>query len=477
MSTDLKRHISNRRGVTLIEVVIVVIIMGILAAVMIQSSVTIVDTARYEETKQELDQIAVAMVGNPELNNAGIRTDFGYVGDIGTLPPNLAALRTNPGGYVTWRGPYIQDDFSQAAGEYMLDAWGMSYQYSGGVEIKSTGSGTDVVKRIAGSTSDLLSNSVSGNVYDANGTLPGVVYADSITVTLSYPDGLGGITQTSVNPDAGGYFAFSGIPIGLHGLNIVFEPEHDTLRRFVEVTPGSSVYAVQRLNDDVWYSSDDIPGLIGYYPLDDDTGQTASDLGPAGYDAYLQNDALGSGWSSAGRIGGAFDFDGVDDYFETPVSAGDLQLTSDYSISVWIHAEASQVASAAVFCKSTPSGDDNHWALQWGNAAGMNKKLVLYHAGGSHWNSSWRLSDAADAWHHVAVTYDATTDQAILYIDGALLDQTTSLSQSPGSGDGKFRIGCDRTANSWNGMIDDLRIYDRVLTVDDVIGLYNMGVL
>ncbi|HOP07442.1 MAG TPA: hypothetical protein PLF13_09140 [candidate division Zixibacteria bacterium] len=467
----------GQRGATLIEVVLVIIIMGILAATMLQSSGSIVETARYEETKQELDQIAVAIIGNPSLRNAGVRTDFGYVGDVGALPPNLAALKTNPGSYTTWNGPYLDDDFAQASGEYAQDAWGTGYTYTGGVEIRSTGSGSDIVKRLANTTTELLNNAVYGNVYDADGTIPGSTYADSITILLSYPDGAGGTAAVSTNPDNGGYYEFSGIPIGLHPLEIVLETEHDTLRRFVEVTPGSSAYLAQRLTDDIWYSSSEIPGLIGHYPLDDDTGQTAIDLSSAGYDAYLQNDAAGAGWTSAGKISGAFDFDGVNDYFQTTVNNTDLQIASDYSASVWIYAEASQVTWAAIFCKCTPTGNDNHWTLQWNDASGTSKKLTVYHPSGGNWSSTWQLSDAADAWHHVVITYDGSAGEAILYIDGALYDQTSSLSQGPGNGDGKFRIGCDRTNYTWNGKIDDLRIYDRVLSADDVVSLYNMGVL
>ena len=103
----MRKHLSQNYGFTLIEVVIVILIAGIIASVALRSAVTISDTARTEETKQELESLAIAIIGNTKLENNGVRSDFGYVGDVGAMPPNLDALKSNPGSYSTWKGPYI----------------------------------------------------------------------------------------------------------------------------------------------------------------------------------------------------------------------------------------------------------------------------------------------------------------------------------------------------------------------------------
>ncbi|MEA2031894.1 MAG: type II secretion system protein, partial [candidate division Zixibacteria bacterium] len=94
---------------------LVIIIIGILSTVALRSVNTITDTAKIEETKQELEALSFAIAGNPDIQNNGIRTDFGYVGDVGSLPPNLDALFSNPGSYATWNGPYIGNRFTQIA--------------------------------------------------------------------------------------------------------------------------------------------------------------------------------------------------------------------------------------------------------------------------------------------------------------------------------------------------------------------------
>ena len=121
---------SRSRGFTLVEVVLVLIISAILVTVALRSGVSISDAAKTEETKQELEALEYAMVGNPSLYNNGVRADFGYVGDVGALPLNLNALATNPG-LATWKGPYIKPRFSQVSNDFTLDAWGAPYQFAG----------------------------------------------------------------------------------------------------------------------------------------------------------------------------------------------------------------------------------------------------------------------------------------------------------------------------------------------------------
>lgn len=240
---------------TLIEVVMAIVIAGILAAVAMRSVVTITETGRTEATKAELDDIGYAIVGNPALENNGTRSDFGYVGDVGAMPPNLDALMNNPEGYVTWNGPYVKNRFEQVSNDYKTDAWGAPYSYNG-VDITSSGSGTNIVYKIGESTSDFLLNKVTGNVYDADGTPPGNTYSDSISILLTYPNGAGSFLTKGITPDLGGYFAFDSIPIGNHDLNLIYNPTNDTLKRFVSVLPKSTTYGEYIFPSNYWgYSS------------------------------------------------------------------------------------------------------------------------------------------------------------------------------------------------------------------------------
>jgi prepilin-type N-terminal cleavage/methylation domain-containing protein len=246
--------LTPERGRSLIELVLVVIIVGIISTIAVRSLKKSADTARTEETKRELRRLCYAVAGDPDLISNGSRIDYGYVGDVGALPPDLSALVQNPGGYATWDGPYVYDEFSVdgAEHEFLWDAWGRSYIYTGGNVVASVGGGGTISQMIGNSVSDLLHNQVSLVICNLNTEPPGPTYKDSIRVMLSYPDGTGGLATDVLSPREDGSLTFDSIPIGLHDLSIVFAPDNDTVSRRVGVLPGGKCYAEIQLNRESW---------------------------------------------------------------------------------------------------------------------------------------------------------------------------------------------------------------------------------
>lgn len=244
------KRLKSNSGFTLIELVIIIVIVGIITAVAVIQMSTSLDTTKTENTKSELDELAFAMAGNPALTSNGARTDFGYVGDVGGLPPNLDALAQNPGGFGTWRGPYI-DRANSTSDEYKKDGWGVNYTYSDTL-IRSTGSGVNIDKIFAPNRVDLLSNTVKGFVVDANHSMPGTIYDDSLVLRLTIPNGSGGTSVASVNPDSRGNFTFNNIPIGNHTLSAIYIPDSDTMRYNITITPNSVIKLDVIFPHDLW---------------------------------------------------------------------------------------------------------------------------------------------------------------------------------------------------------------------------------
>lgn len=249
-------RLRSKAGHSLLELVIVIIIVAIIATVAMKSQTATNQVFRVEETKAELEQLAWAIAGNPELVSGGARTDFGYVGDVGALPADLDALVTNPGGLATWNGPYVQDDFYSAAGgpssEFKVDAWGVAYLYPGGNSIVSTGGGTTITRRIANSTDDLLYNQLTVTVVDLDNDPPGNIYRDSVRLILVQPDGSGGFATRTLYPNANGLVVFDSISIGLQTLRTVYLPTNDTLTRLVNIVPGRNSFMQTQLFGDLW---------------------------------------------------------------------------------------------------------------------------------------------------------------------------------------------------------------------------------
>ena len=246
------RSSGSERGFSLIEVILVVLIMGILASVAAQKFTGAVEQSRFDATREEMDRIALAVAGDPSLTSGGVRSSFGYVGDVGSLPANLDALVANPGGYTTWKGPYLSNDFQQNPNDYKQDAWGATYGFTG-ITVTSTGSGSSVTKQIAPTSASLLLNSIVGSVTDGLDNAPDDS-ANSVTLALVRPNGTGGTTTVITHPSAGGSFSFaSSVPVGNHLLRAMYHA--DTVVKYVSVLPSGSAVVNIRLPGNLWTPS------------------------------------------------------------------------------------------------------------------------------------------------------------------------------------------------------------------------------
>lgn len=89
----------------------------------------------------------------------------------------------------------------------------------------------------------------------------------------------------------------------------------------------------------------------------------------------------------------------------------------------------------------------------------------------SYIRTSWSFS--AGNTYHVAVTHDSVSDENVLYVNGVREDSDTfGLAYT---GDPKFQIGAFYLDDKdFEGIIDDVRIYDRTLSEDEIKALYNM---
>jgi len=248
------KAVSGNCGFTFIELILTIVVIGILISVAVQQISPVMDTFNEEETRAEMDRIAYAVIGDGDINK-NVGNYFGYVGDIGAMPPNLDALLANPGSYGTWNGPYLNSDFEQDPDDFKKDAWQADYIYSGGVSIISSGSGDNIVRHLANSVEDILYNTATGNIFDLDGTPPGNVYDDSIAIFLTVPDGAGATAVKSSGVDAGGYFSFDSIPTGNHNIDVIYFPAGDTVRRSILVYPKTNVYNEIYLASNYWPAS------------------------------------------------------------------------------------------------------------------------------------------------------------------------------------------------------------------------------
>jgi general secretion pathway protein G len=109
-----KRRVSNASGLTLIEIVVVIIVLGLLAGLVGPQIIGRVSQAKSETARTQVELFAVAL-DNYRLDN----------GRYPTTEQGLEALRTKPTREpipANWRGPYLRKDVP-------VDPWGQPYLY------------------------------------------------------------------------------------------------------------------------------------------------------------------------------------------------------------------------------------------------------------------------------------------------------------------------------------------------------------
>lgn len=138
----VSRLILGARGFTLIELVMIIILLAILSAVAVPRFINLITPSRENITRQEMETLRKAMVGDPGLVAGGAYSSRGFRGDVGRFPTageGLPALATNPGvpawnryTKTGWNGPYVDAGVGDEYGptnSYLRDAWGNNYEY------------------------------------------------------------------------------------------------------------------------------------------------------------------------------------------------------------------------------------------------------------------------------------------------------------------------------------------------------------
>jgi len=200
-------------------------------------------------------------------------------------------------------------------------------------------------------------------------------------------------------------------------------------------------------------------GLVGYWTFDgaDLTTTTSTDVSGNGNDGTL----VGGVKPVIGRLGQALSFDGVNDYVIDAGGGASLDISTG-TVGAWI--------------KTTSAGSLYRGIASKQRAYGMFLKdnvFGIYDWGGVAWRSTdTALNDGI--WHHVLFSFQSGVGSGTkLYIDGGLATTTT---MSVSDQDVDFQIGWSNASNQYfNGSIDEVRVYDRVLSPTEVLQLYNMG--
>ncbi|MCH9694097.1 MAG: DNRLRE domain-containing protein [Gammaproteobacteria bacterium] len=211
-----------------------------------------------------------------------------------------------------------------------------------------------------------------------------------------------------------------------------------------------------------WAAGADIDlGPAVHWKLDEASGEIAADS-VGGHDGSLFN---GPVWA-AGKRDGALRFDGSNDFVEVPHSDA-LPLTTIFTVAAWVRNDSPSISATYRIISKEPAGaNDNFWMA-------FSAGWLWVGIDGDFISPSTNFMP--DTWYHLAVTYDDAGDSVQIYVNGALvLSDTTSASITMNTA--PVFIGSNwESSKHWQGLLDDIRIYDRVLSASEVAELAGIG--
>ncbi|GIF78009.1 LamG-like jellyroll fold domain-containing protein [Asanoa siamensis] len=175
-----------------------------------------------------------------------------------------------------------------------------------------------------------------------------------------------------------------------------------------------------------------------------------------------------------GRHGDALWFDGVSGHVNT-TNGPAVQTSRSFSVSAWVKLDRLDTDWRTAV--SQDGSQISGFFLQYN---GSSKRWNFTIPAANETGAARRVAESATPavpgrWTHLVGVYDLATKTARLYVDGAVGTTGVVSHPTPWSATGTLQIGRARQAsgpfNYWPGSVDDVRVYDRVLSAVEVTGL------
>ncbi len=206
--------------------------------------------------------------------------------------------------------------------------------------------------------------------------------------------------------------------------------------------------------------------LVAYWTFDEGSGDIVYDS--SGND---NNGTINGAEWDAGKYGNALLFNAQDNYVEVPTSDS-LEIDTIVSIAAWINWIDAGDGWQGILSKGTMDGPGENYSL-FVNKDGRYFHFVLALDVGRVQQNSPNNSVVPNEWLHVCCTWDGSVTR--IYINGEMAMEMAQVAKIIPS-KLPLRIGHrDGSSHYWNGIIDEVRIYDHALTEAEILAAMEGG--
>jgi hypothetical protein len=205
--------------------------------------------------------------------------------------------------------------------------------------------------------------------------------------------------------------------------------------------------------------------LLGYWKLNESSGTPAED-------SWSTNDGTNTDitYTASGKIGRCYDFDQVTSKVSVgDVSSFDFGTTTDFSVSVWFKTVTTN--TCYLICKYNGGG-----SLGWGIEVVTGTNLYAFATDGTNTIFHYCGTGVNDGnWHHLAVSFDRNGN-CVSYLDGGAGSSESMSTVGDISNNYNLLFGIRNDGNNnYTGALDEIAIWNRVITSDEASTLYGSG--
>jgi hypothetical protein len=218
-------------------------------------------------------------------------------------------------------------------------------------------------------------------------------------------------------------------------------------------------------------------GLVGYWKNDEGNGTIAKDFSGYNNDGALRNGTIYSwqecyggncpNWVS-GKYGNAIKFDGSNDYLYCNNNTV-LNPTTAITIEAWVN--ISNYAASGKWPGIVGKGNNVQYQIYLEQSSSQIVGSVYNSTSYKSCTFSNYGNVSLNTWHHIVMTYDSVTGKINTYLNG-VLNSTCSHSGNLAITIEPVYIGL-KPNDYFNGTIDEVKIYNRALSADEVKENYN----
>jgi hypothetical protein len=204
-------------------------------------------------------------------------------------------------------------------------------------------------------------------------------------------------------------------------------------------------------------------GLVAYFPFN---GNANDESGNKNNGEIIRASFVADKF---GKPGKAMNFNGKDSYVKV-ISSPSINITGSLSISCWIYPRTAENWESWV-AKCNSHSSKSQWRFGFGDPAMKSFGLTIWTF---DWSNYWTEKSAIPlkVWSHVILIADQQQHIVTYYLNGKLVETVKGTRDFVGSNDPLF-IGYQRDDYAYfDGMIDEVRIYNRTLSESEVKKLF-----